>query len=416
MNQLGKRDLYAPGLKRMKRHNGRIDLYWVADEKAVRQGYPTKTVRLFGDWNDPISAAQIAARCSVLQQEMLEWLSGHDVPANPHPHGTIAWLCSLFETDPNSPYKALRHDTQKFYSRYIKTILETVGSRRLSAINGRDVRRWFTNWEERHGHRSAYGCIQTLRRIVNYGVELRDVNCIELSTVLTKTEFKTPRRRKSRPTHELIVAFCEAARDAGRHSIALAVTLQFELGLRQKDVIGEWVPANEDNQLGVFDGNKRWQWGLTWDQIDSLMILYKPTSKSNGEAIAEHDLKLHPEIIAALADIPKSKRIGPVIIDEHSGKPWHRAHFSRQFRKIARSAGWPDDVWNMDSRAGAISESFEAGAAVPDVMKAATHTQVATTMGYNRGAIVQTSRVTELRLARRNSSKNTYGNKHGNNS
>jgi hypothetical protein len=28
-------DLQAPGLKRMKRHNERVDLYWVADEKLV---------------------------------------------------------------------------------------------------------------------------------------------------------------------------------------------------------------------------------------------------------------------------------------------------------------------------------------------------------------------------------------------
>ena len=31
--------LYSPGLKRMKRHNGRIDLYWVADEKLVIASY-----------------------------------------------------------------------------------------------------------------------------------------------------------------------------------------------------------------------------------------------------------------------------------------------------------------------------------------------------------------------------------------
>jgi hypothetical protein len=64
-------------------------------------------------------------------------------------------------------------------------------------------------------------------------------------------------------------------------------------------------------------------------------------------------------------------------------------------------AGWPDDVWNMDSRAGAVSEAFEAGAQAEDVMKAASHTQLSTTMRYNRGRIVQTSRVAEFRMARR---------------
>lgn len=105
--------------------------------------------------------------------------------------------------------------------------------------------------------------------------------------------------------------------------------------------------------------------------------------------------------MAELALIPAERRIGPVLIDEGSGRPWKKSHFSRQFRKIANAAGWPKDVWNMDSRAGAVSEAFEAGAQAEDVMKAASHTQLNTTMRYNRGKIVQTSRVAELRAARR---------------
>lgn len=30
--------LDAPGLKRLKRHNGRVDCYWVADEAIVKRG------------------------------------------------------------------------------------------------------------------------------------------------------------------------------------------------------------------------------------------------------------------------------------------------------------------------------------------------------------------------------------------
>jgi hypothetical protein len=50
------------------------------------------------------------------------------------------------------------------------------------------------------------------------------------------------------------------------------------------------------------------------------------------------------------------------------------------------------DVWSMDSRAGAISEAFEAGADQADPIKVAKHTQVSTTMKYNHGKVVQTSR------------------------
>lgn len=57
-----------------------------------------------------------------------------------------------------------------------------------------------------------------------------------------------------------------------------------------------------------------------------------------------------------------------------------------------------------------MSEAFEAGAEPADVMKAATHTQMSTTMGYNRGAVVQSSRVAELRIAKRNAARTGGGN------
>ena len=84
--------------------------------------------------------------------------------------------------------------------------------------------------------------------------------------------------------------------------------------------------------------------------------------------------------------------VGPVVIDERSKLPWRATHFSHTVRKIARAAGWPDDLWNTDSRAGAVSEAFEAGADLTDVRRTATHTQMATTMIYSRGGVVQSSR------------------------
>lgn len=393
--------LYSPGLKRMKRHNGRIDLYWVADEKLVAKGYPTKTVRL----PSSMPADDIAARCQILHQEMLEWAAGLEQSKNSALKGTLAWLCQAFETDKDSPLHEKRQDTRIFYGRYIKMLVARAGDMHLSEIIGRDVRGWHREWSGAVGSRSAYACVQTLRRVVSYGCELRNADAIELATVLQRTEFTAPKARKIRPTYDQVVALRTAAHEAGRPSIALAVTLQFELGLRQKDVIGEWVRPNPEEReriLGaITDGAWVWDWGLTWSHIDAGMILRKPTSKSNGTEIAEHDLRIYADVMAELP----ARGVGPLIIDERSGLPWKKAHFSRTFRKIARSAGWPDAVWNMDSRAGAVSEAFEAGAEPADVMRTATHTQMSTTMLYNRGAVVQSSRVAELRAARRKRSE-----------
>ena len=60
--------------------------------------------------------------------------------------------------------------------------------------------------------------------------------------------------------------------------------------------------------------------------------------------------------------MPTSARVGPVIIDETAGRPYAKHAYAREWRTIARMAGIPDGVWNMDARAGAITEAEDAGA------------------------------------------------------
>jgi hypothetical protein len=65
----------------------------------------------------------------------------------------------------------------------------------------------------------------------------------------------------------------------------------------------------------------------------------------------------------------------------------------------------------MDARAGSVSEAFEAEAAPSDVMKHATHKQLATTMIYDRDSVVQSSRVAGLRVGQRQRLAQSSGNK-----
>jgi hypothetical protein len=107
--------------------------------------------------------------------------------------------------------------------------------------------------------------------------------------------------------------------------------------------------------------------------------------------------------LVALESVPADQRKGAIVINEKTRLPYRKAYFSKRFRELADKSGWPKNIWNMDTRAGAISEAFEAGATSEDIMKLATHTQISTTIGYNRGAVVQSSRVAQLRSAKRNS-------------
>jgi integrase len=188
----------------------------------------------------------------------------------------------------------------------------------------------------------------------------------------------------------------------GLGSIALATTLQFELSLRQKDVIGEWEPAPL-SEGGIVHKGTRWANGLQWSEIDLAMLLRKTHIKTG--AYVEFDLKLYPTLIEEIERVPRENRIGPMIISERTGEPYKHRTFTQTWRKVADKAGVPKTVWNMDARAGAISEAYDAGAFETDVMKHAGHKNRQTSARYNRGTLEQTSRVARQRTANRSENK-----------
>jgi hypothetical protein len=142
---------------------------------------------------------------------------------------------------------------------------------------------------------------------------------------------------------------------------------------------------------------------LLWgEHIKPDWRLEKPTSKSNFKEIAEFDLSLAPIAMKELSAVPATSRIGPVILDERSGRPYLQREFARRFRDIARAAGIPDDVWNMDTRAGAITDAYDKGATATDAMDLATHRQLATNLRYSRARPNGTSRVNSLRFGGKN--------------
>lgn len=397
----------APGLKSLKRKSGRVDHYWVAPPAMVKRGYTPKTVRLHYDDTES-DRAEMVAQCLRLQAQMLDWASGGHARPMLSPQGTVAWLVDMYQTDEESPYREVREATRRTYDSYLKKLKATVGDRRIDAVNGRDVRRWYKAWRHPEGPlgpdygRTAYGCIQLLRIVVKFGGELRDNACLQLTQILSDMEFENPSKRRQRMSFGQVTAFRAKARELGFPSMARAIAIQFAAMLRQKDVIGEWV--REDGKPvagGISYHGKRWQWGLLWgEHLSRDLVLRKPTSKSNGNEISEHDLSLFADVVAELAD---ADMVGPVIKDESTGRPYSTRHFADRFRLIARAAGIPDDVWNMDSRAGAVTEAYDAGATPVDVMKSATHTQLRTSKHYDRSGLEKSTRVAELRLARRNS-------------
>ena len=190
----------------------------------------------------------------------------------------------------------------------------------------------------------------------------------------------------------------------GRLSLALGTAAQFETGMRQRDWIGEWEPVPDGQaETGILLRNKkvarRWVNGVTWADLADDLVVSKETTKTG--ALVRHDLKLCPLLLSLINRVPMSTRIGPVIIDETAGRPYAEHAYAREWRTIAKAVGIPDRVWNMDARAGAITEAEDAGAELDEVRGAVGHTSATTTLRYSRGAIGKSNKVMKLRIAYR---------------
>jgi hypothetical protein len=116
---------------------------WRATRAAIKAGYPVKSVNLSSLANDE---RLLIGRAQRLQAEMRQWLKGIN-RLEPHYDGTIGSLLNVYQLDSESPYKNLKPSSRHPYEVYIRMLIMEVGNRQVSAIDGRDIRRWF-----KHGH------------------------------------------------------------------------------------------------------------------------------------------------------------------------------------------------------------------------------------------------------------------------
>jgi hypothetical protein len=328
--------------------------------------------------------------------------------------GTIASLINCYQTDPDSTYHKLRYHTRVNHNGTYRRITEKHGHVELKDVNARLINAWHGEWSD-DGRMVAAGhtFIARLRTLCTFGFTLlEDSECERLGNVLHKLRFSNSKPRTDVLTAEQAETIRKKAREVGHFSIALAQALQFELMLRQKDVIGEYVPVSAPGISDyVSEAKKHGKWlrGLRWSEIDENLILRHETSKK-GKVLTV-DLRNAPMVMDELVftkeflgEIPKT---GPVIISEGTGEPWSAAEFRRKWRKIADAAGVPKSVKNMDSRAGAISEATAAGADLEHVKHAATHSHISMTQRYSRQGDEKIVNVQKARVEQRKNKSRT---------
>jgi integrase len=413
----------APGLVWRPRSDHWVAL-WLAKRDAVKRGYPVKSVRLWPPSHAPLAELTadvvklLQSECDRLQGEMIGWLDDgggdakDDVPAY---NGTLAGLIKCYERDPDSPFAAIRYSTRAGYGRVLDTIERNVGGSDVRAIKARDVKRWFEKWAEPAtpgGPRrldKAHSLITMLRQLFRYGAALLECpECERLHRALAKLAFPKGQARSQALTREQAQAIIRAANADGLPSLALAQALAFELALRQRDVIGEWVPVSEPGLSGILDGHDKWQVGVHWEEVSPDLILTHRLSKSirgrhgiadaNVGKIKKFDLKLYPMVLEQLQHVPPERRVGPMVVCESTALPWRSRWFRVQWRRLAEQAGVPADVQNRDSRAGAITEAIEASGGDLDLARiGAGHSNVATTQRYSRADQRRTAELAKLR-------------------
>jgi hypothetical protein len=305
--------------------------------------------------------------------------------------GTL--IASYFE-HPASPFHDVKDKTRAHY-RQAAGYLAPYGGRPLAEITGLMIRGWHAGIASR-GLRTAHHAMKMLRIIIGFGVigDHPDIasECVRIATILDRLRFPVPERREQAITFDQASAIVEAAIAAGRPSIAIAQAFQFEGALRQIDVIGEWAPREPGSIGGIVHLGARWGGGLTASSI-AAGVLRKKTTKTG--ATGEWDLELMPLVQRIRPFMPAA---GPLVVSEETGRPYRRQDFAKQWRAIARAAGVPDGIWNMDSRAGGISEGDDAGADIEDIRQQATHTQASTTRLYVRRSLKASRRVSQKRI------------------
>jgi hypothetical protein len=290
-----------------------------------------------------------------------------EAPPEPAANTSMASLVHCYRTHERSPYQQLRHKTRQSYESLLRR-LERDLPEQIDKLERECLERAHAEWMKASGASMANSLVRMLRGLASFGSTiLKDRPCRELRVTLHDMNFSPVAKRHAEPlTREHVIAIRAKAHEIGRPSMALAQAIQFECGLRQKDVIGEWVPRSERGESDVTDGDQKWLRGIRWEKMDQRLVLRHITSFSSKEI--EVNLRRAPMVLEELmlmyglheaevfnrSNLPSS---GPIIVCEFSDLPWTSHEFRRWWRKVANACDIPKNVRNMDSHPRVTGQS-----------------------------------------------------------
>jgi site-specific recombinase XerD len=407
-----------PGLKYRQTAAG-PQPYWVA-KQVVRdpKDFPDRTIRL------PIDADEetLAAICRDHTARLFAWIESVQLgaePGIPRYNGSVLSACRLYQEHPRSRFHKVARNTRKSYMDSLKIIESNVGARRVRSLTVLDVEHWYEEWRkpaETGGAERidrAHDAVSMFKTVMRFLAALRHQDCKQLAEELQLIKFEKGGSREEQMTYAQVSAFIRMAIELGRSGIipqerglymAIGTTAQFELLLRQKDIIGQWDPLTVGAKTPAGKhvmtvGAEVWSGYFAWENIPGWRWRMR-TSKSKYRSAADFDLANYSLLMPLLEAVPREQRVGAIVKGEH-GLPMRETSYRRWFRQIARAAAIPDEVWNMDTRAGGATEAEEAGAALEDIQGLMTHSKENMTLRYLRKRSKRIENVADARNEKR---------------
>jgi hypothetical protein len=412
----------TPGLKR-----NRSGLpYWMARQVTRNPlGFPDPSIRLPADADD----MQLAELCQQHTARLYAWIAeverSEPSLTKTRYDGSMLAACRIYQEHPLSKFHKVSHTTRRGYLSDLKVIEATVGMRLIRNVTVLDVQYWYDQWRkgavtiDADGKKvigperieRAHHAVAMVRTVIYFMAALRHNDCKVLASELEKIKFEKGGAREQELTYQHVSSFIRTALELGNKGImprdralymAIGVASQFELMVRQKDIIGAWEPTRADRRfprgisiVKLEEEAETWAGFYTWENIPGWRWRMR-TSKSKYKAPADFDLTRYGLLFPLLDAVEQDQRHGSIVKGE-GGLPVRYRSYVKWFRQIARAAGIPDDVQSMDARAGGATEADEAGAAEEAIQGALTHTNKTTTLRYLRRRTKKIADVAEAR-------------------